>query len=335
MKTKLLGCALVPLLAQTTCIMVSEQAVAARGLSLDAGKLIKGKQKSNLINIAWKESDKEIYLQKLTINGKSDKDIDVFLNIPGKIGGKTVSTMQYAFNAMTQTGGRGKIRLNLIFKEVNGKKVLFPKDCRGMFWRSKNLCSIDFRGVDTSSTTDMRHMFEACSSIKTLDLSPFDMTKVGTRRTEKMFYCCTNLKLINISSFNSILPENDSFFLYRMITAVHSSDIASKTYAATIFEAGSAEIDKNIENARAQIANRLMNEGIKFEKDTGTQDRECTKKGNKDKTERNNEIKPRIKEPEELLSPAHTTKVQKRRWDSKVWKRLANLKKSITSWLKR
>ena len=45
---------------------------------------------------------------------------------------------------------------------------------RGMFSGSNSIKSIDFSNIDTSKVTDMGYMFYGCSSLESIDLSYFD-----------------------------------------------------------------------------------------------------------------------------------------------------------------
>ena len=49
---------------------------------------------------------------------------------------------------------------------------------RGMFQSCASLRSLDLSGLDTSRVTDMEDMFSICLSLSSLDLSPLDTSQV-------------------------------------------------------------------------------------------------------------------------------------------------------------
>src|SRR5574340_1254225 len=69
------------------------------------------------------------------------------------------------------------------------KKIIFtattkaPDDCRALFRNLKSLTEIvGLEELDTSDVTEMSAMFKSCSSLKSLDLSSFNTSKVTTMR---------------------------------------------------------------------------------------------------------------------------------------------------------
>ena len=63
------------------------------------------------------------------------------------------------------------------------------------------LTTIDLSGLDTSSYTDMKYMFNNYSSLTSLDLSSFNTGKVTIM--ESMFNGCSSLTSLDLSSFNT------------------------------------------------------------------------------------------------------------------------------------
>lgn len=71
----------------------------------------------------------------------------------------------------------------------------------GLFCRCSSLRSLDLSGFDTSKVTDMSIMFASCASLTHLDLSGFDTSKVTSM--ELMFANCTSLTSLDLSSFDT------------------------------------------------------------------------------------------------------------------------------------
>ena len=70
-----------------------------------------------------------------------------------------------------------------------------PASTRSWFWCLTNLTTIDgLANFNTSEVTEMREMFEGCSSLTSLDLSNFNTSNVTS--TVAMFYGCTSLTTI-------------------------------------------------------------------------------------------------------------------------------------------
>ena len=72
---------------------------------------------------------------------------------------------------------------------------------RSMFNSCSSLTSLDLSHFDTNQVTDMSFMFCGCSSLTSLDLSSFDTSKV--ERMSYMFKGCSGLKGLDVSSFNT------------------------------------------------------------------------------------------------------------------------------------
>ena len=74
-------------------------------------------------------------------------------------------------------------------------------DC--MLHSCTSLKSINLNNVNTSSAKNMDAMFQGCSGLEKLNLSSFDTSKVTTML--HMFYSCTSLKSLDLSNFET--PE--------------------------------------------------------------------------------------------------------------------------------
>lgn len=81
-------------------------------------------------------------------------------------------------------------------------EVYAPINSSKLFTHFSNVKSINFgKYFNTSNTTDIRAMFQLCSSLASLDLSNFDTSKITDYYL--MFNGARNIKKIDISSFNS------------------------------------------------------------------------------------------------------------------------------------
>ena len=74
-------------------------------------------------------------------------------------------------------------------------------DMRSMFDGCSSLTSLDLSGFKTDNVTDMRYMFFECSSLTSLDLSGFKTDNVTSM--EGMFYFCSSLTSLNVSGFKT------------------------------------------------------------------------------------------------------------------------------------
>ena len=95
---------------------------------------------------------------------------------------------------------------NVIYYFANGytdkgKKIRLNPDSSGMFYLGAGLgnpaiTQIDLDGFDTSNVTNMSHMFQSVSDVKTLDLTGFNVKKVTD--TTSMFESCYYLERIYV-----------------------------------------------------------------------------------------------------------------------------------------
>ena len=74
-------------------------------------------------------------------------------------------------------------------------------DMRSMFDHCTSLTSLDFSGFDTSSVTDMGAMFQNCASLTSLDVSSFDTSNVT--HMFFMFNLCESLTDLDLSGFDT------------------------------------------------------------------------------------------------------------------------------------
>lgn len=110
-------------------------------------------------------------------------------------------------------------------------------DMRSMFEACSSLTSIDFSHFNTENVTSFDHMFWNCTSLTNLDLSSFNTQKVTS--TYWMFALCNRLTSVNLNGFNTSSMETMEGMFY---------DCAS----LAAIQAGSAAIPDSI---YAQIEN--------------------------------------------------------------------------------
>lgn len=96
------------------------------------------------------------------------------------------STEDFPFNLLTFNGFNKKIKI---------------KNAYSFFILEENMISAVLSNMDTSDATDMRLMFEDCSSLRSIDLTGLDTSNVW--ETQGMFAGCTSLTSLDLSSFNT------------------------------------------------------------------------------------------------------------------------------------
>ena len=106
--------------------------------------------------------------------------------------------------------------------------VIANENCYRMFHfydRSKSsLTTLDLSGLDTSSVTNMSHMFYCCSRLKTLDLSGLDTSSVTDM--SYMFFGCESLTELNLSGFDTSSVTNMDH-MFRGCSSLTELDLSS------------------------------------------------------------------------------------------------------------
>ena len=135
-------------------------------------------------------------------------DEQVKLVIPGSIDGKEVSIGAGAFSNLDADG----LKIDLVFKQVDGKYVQMPQNCASLFYNAGSLRSIDFSGADIGAFINkMGGMFFGCQSLTKLDVSNFKTDNVEDMQS--MFEGCVNLEEINLNYWSTGNVENMSGML--------------------------------------------------------------------------------------------------------------------------
>ena len=94
-------------------------------------------------------------------------------------------------------------------KLKQGENILTVKDYPALKYgfyfiegcNQERIRMIDLSSYDTSNVTDMRCMFDGCSSLESLDLSGFDTSNVTNMQS--MFYGCSSLESLDLSGFDT------------------------------------------------------------------------------------------------------------------------------------
>ena len=109
-----------------------------------------------------------------------------------------------------QSGGTGFDfnQLKGVSFKTNGTTIDFKgldtstfTNMENMFQSCRNLTSLDLSHFDTSKVVNMSIMFSNCQNLTSLDLSHFDTSKVGSMYS--MFNNCSNLTSLDLSHFNT------------------------------------------------------------------------------------------------------------------------------------
>ena len=88
--------------------------------------------------------------------------------------------------------------------EIENLNYLYTNECinmNAMFYGCKTLKELDISNFNTSKVTNIGYMFAVCSSLINIDLNNFDTSNV--KIMNGVFEGCTNLKTLNIINFNT------------------------------------------------------------------------------------------------------------------------------------
>jgi len=93
-----------------------------------------------------------------------------------------------------------------------------------MFYECTSLKSIDLSSFNITNVNDMNNMFCRCSSLESIDLSSFNTANVNNMNN--MFNECFFLKSIDLSSFNTT-NVNDMSYMFCKCSSLKSIDLSS------------------------------------------------------------------------------------------------------------
>ncbi len=133
------------------------------------------------------------------------------------------------------TGMSCSNQYNLINVDISGLRL--SGSSSSMFNACSSLASLDVSDWDTSSATSMMAMFGGCNSLTYLDVSGWDMS--GVTSTANMFNACTSLTYLDVSKWDtsSVTSMNSMFGGCYSLTYLDVSgwDISSVTNIGSMF----------------------------------------------------------------------------------------------------
>ena len=137
---------------------------------------------------------------------------------------------------------------------VSEAPIFAPPDCKNIFSLStighskeiSNLISINFNdNFNTANVTNMRSMFDYCSSLTSLDLNNFNTANVTSM--ENMFSDCSSLTSIDLSGFNTSNVTNmEEMFFYceSLTTTINIMNANVADYSSMFLAAATASGSK-------------------------------------------------------------------------------------------
>jgi len=187
------------------------------------------KEQNNEINCIYipKKNDTEIYLlhdYNLNINNLTEnyiKEYSEAKNINKKIFEENIEIyvndkkIKFAFKYII----KDPIEIKVKFKF---KKLL--TNTSFMFSSCSSLRSIDLSSFNTTKVNNMNHMFNGCSSLETIDLSSFNTTNI--KNMNGMFSGCSSLKSIDLSSFDTTNVK-DLSWIFSGCSSLNSINLSS------------------------------------------------------------------------------------------------------------
>jgi len=130
--------------------------------------------------------------------GKKMKgDLTVNVSSPGTSAAQIVKTDEFI---SLHISFRNNDFISFSFTKSYNDATSNVSSCFEMFYGCNSLKSIDFSNFDSSRIWDMRRMFEDCKSLTSLDLSNLDVRNV--REIESIFGGCSNLESLNLSGWD-------------------------------------------------------------------------------------------------------------------------------------
>ena len=116
-------------------------------------------------------------------------------------------------------GNKGIVAVRLLFTDTS----TFT-DMSHMFWYCTNLTSLDLSSFNTSKVTNMSNMFACCYALTSLDVTSFDTSKVTNMSS--MFENCYALTSLDVTSFDTSKVTNMSR-MFSSCRALTSLDLSS------------------------------------------------------------------------------------------------------------
>ena len=157
-------------------------------------------------------------------------------------------------------------------------KTFTPKSCYGWFYLFTQLTSVEgLANLNTSQVEIMDFMFDSCSSLATLDVSTFDVSKVTTAMS--MFFNCSNLTTIycnkawNIEKTASMFSDAtklrgyDEHYVTGMMASPAGYFTATQTLTLNYNTSNETTISDWVTNHKDEYANVTLSEHTLY-KDT-------------------------------------------------------------------
>lgn len=149
-------------------------------------------------------------------------------NLPWKEYGEDTTTVYMAFSGATDLsylfGDVKSSYPNLISVDMHDMDTSNVTDMKSMFDGCSSLTSVDLSSFNTSKVTDMEFMFHGCSSLTSADLSSFDTSNVTNMRW--MFSGCSSLTSVDLSSFDTN-NVTDVISMFANCSSLTSADLSN------------------------------------------------------------------------------------------------------------
>ena len=166
-------------------------------------------KKVNNSNLNFRKTDnihtvnKNIIFIKIVSNYNTQRDIRYINNFCSNNILITVNGVSYESKNTVKMNYRETFNINLHYPNN------FYGSCDNMFLTIYNAIEIKFKNF--TGCNSARYMFECCHSLKNLDLSSFDTSKITSMYY--MFYHCYSLEFLDVTSFktNSLQDLSGTF----------------------------------------------------------------------------------------------------------------------------
>ena len=151
--------------------------------------------------------------------------------------------------------------INYLYDKTNASKL----SCNKLSVKYKDITSIRFtESFKTTSITNMRVLFYACTKLQLLDVSNFDTSNVQTMRS--MFNSCLLLEQLDLSSFNTSNVDSIANMFYKCTSLktvnLSSFDISVDSTSMTNMFKNCNELTKIILNSSIQISDLILHANL-------------------------------------------------------------------------
>jgi surface protein len=130
---------------------------------------------------------------------------------------------------------------------------------RDMFQGCSSLTAVDVSGFNTENVTDMGQMFHSCSSLTSLDVSGFNTSQVEAM--DRMFVDCTNLTTLDVSHFDTQKVMSTGYMFYGCsgLTSLNLTnfDTQNNTWMESMFQGCSGLTSLDLSNFKTDKVSYL------------------------------------------------------------------------------